>query len=172
MKEQEKTHKSDDSKLKQERDEYKELAMRIKADFDNFRKQLDKEKDYMVDLKLKKFLLELVNILDSYELALTNFDKLVKTIDLKHKDEINNNYKGLTLTYEMLKDFLKNHDVVEITDNKKFDPNIHEALLQETTTQYKDKEIIEVLQKGYMYKDYILRTAKVKIANNSGEQNE
>ena len=155
--------------LESENAELKDLAKRIKADFDNFRKRLESEQNLEIQQKLRKFLLELLNVLDSYELALSNFNQLVKNIET-NKDEINNNYKGLALTYEMLKEFLKNNDVVEITHNKEFDPNLHEVLLQETSDKHKDKEIIDVLQKGYMYKDNVLRTAKVKIANNPGEK--
>jgi len=162
-------------KLEQERDNFKDLAMRMKADFDNFRKRLDAENNYKIEESQKKIFLELLNISDSYEIAIVNFDSIIKRLndcnDAK-KDEINSNYKGLILTFEMLKDFLQNHGIqeVKIDSGSIFDHNLHEILLQENNTKYKNREIIEVFQKGYLFKGRLLRTAKVKVTVNESNE--
>lgn len=159
--------------LEQEKESYKDLAMRMKADFDNFRKRLDEQNKIIHDATEKKFLLELLTVVDAYELSLANFDlfvpQLLKSLSEQHKKELEQNYKGMLLTFDLLKDFLvKNHVTeLEIKEHEIYDPNCHEALLQEQTDKHKDKEILQVLQKGYLHDGKILRLAKVKIAGNN-----
>lgn len=158
--------------LTKERDQFKNLAMHMKADFDNFRKRLDSESKQYADSSIKKMVLDLLNVMDSYELAIKNFDVLVNNFDClndKQKNELNNNFNGIVFTYEMLKTILNDKGVTEIeidleNNETTFNPNYHEALFQEKTNKCKDKVILEVFQKGYLYNGQILRTAKVKIA--------
>lgn len=158
--------------LTKERNQFKDLAMRLKADFDNFRKRLDSESKQMTDTAMKKVFTNILDIVDSYELAIKNFNLMMNDVESevsdKHKVELENNFKGILFTYDLLKKMLEDNGVKELVIdlNKKplFDPKYHEALLTENVTDCDDKVVLEVFQKAYVYKDQVLRHAKVKIA--------
>ncbi|MEM2121531.1 MAG: nucleotide exchange factor GrpE [Candidatus Woesearchaeota archaeon] len=143
-------------KLIEEKDkEIEELInhlKRLQAEFENYKKRVEKDKEQTNSIVLKEFIKELLPVLDSFEIALKN------TADLK-------NFKsGVELIYAQLYNLLKNHGVSEIKAlGEKFNPLYHEVLMTEDSEIEKDT-IIEEFQKGYLLNGFVLRTAKVKIS--------
>lgn len=118
----------------------------LQADFENYRKRSEKENAEFKKYATKQLIINLLPVLDNFELALKSI-----------------NDAGVKMIYAQLFDILEKHGLKQINPEGRFDPKYHEALLQEES----DKEqntILEVLQKGYIVGDAIVRPARVKIA--------
>jgi len=125
----------------------------LQADFDNYRKKFDKEKDDIRRLANEDLIKEFLPIIDEFEIALNEIEN--------GRDKI-----GLGLLYKKLLKTLENHGLKHIDAlGKKFDPNFHEILLKEMSDK-EDGIILEELQKGYLLKSKVIRPSKVKIAEN------
>lgn len=129
-----------------------ETLQRLQAEFENYEKRIDKEKEDFVKYAKHEMIAKILPILDSFELALKNCK-----ID---KDAL----KGFELIFSQLYSTLEAEGLRPIEAfGKKFDPYKHEVLMQEIS----DKEeglVLEELQKGYMLNDKVLRHSKVKVA--------
>jgi len=131
--------------------ELTESLQRLQAEFENFKKRTDKEKQDFCKYAEKELMIELLPVLDNFELALKN---------TKDNSEF---IKGVELIYVQLVSGLEKKGLKIIETQGKFDPHKHEVLLQEESD--KDSgEILEELQKGYRLNETILRTAKVKVS--------
>jgi molecular chaperone GrpE len=136
-----------DAKIK----ELIESLQRLQAEFENFKKRTDKEKQDFCKYAEKELMVELLPALDTFELALENTENQKEFI------------KGVELIYAQLVSGLEKKGLKIIETQGKFDPHKHEVLLQEESD--KDSgEILEELQKGYRLNETILRTAKVKVS--------
>ena len=126
------------------------------ADADNMKKRLQTEADNVRKYRIQSFAQEVLPVLDSLERAL----------DVKVDDQNIKNYvKGFEMIYTQLKSVLEKEGVCEIEAlNKPFDPNFHNALMQEKKEDVESGIVIEVLQKGYMLKDRVLRATLVKVS--------
>lgn len=131
--------------------ELTESLQRLQAEFENFKKRTEKEKSDFCKYAEKDLMLELLPILDNFELALNN---------TKNKDEF---IKGVELIYAQLVSALEKKGLKKIETAGRFDPYKHEALMQEESDQ-EEGTILEELQKGYELNNIILRTAKVKVS--------
>lgn len=139
------------SRLNEKYNELNDRYLRLYADFENSRKFWDKKEEELRKYSGLDIIKNLLPIMDSFELAL--------------KDKNNEQNEGLRKIYENFKKTLFNYGLNEINSlNKKFDPLLHEALMIENTDKFEDGVIIEEFQKGYKFKDIVLRTAKVKVA--------
>lgn len=137
-------------------DKAKNDYARAYADTENMKKRLTKEADQAKKYRFQQAGLELLPILDSMELAL----------HVESEDEALLNYvKGFEMIYKQLVTVLENEGVkpIEALD-KPFDHNTMQALMQEPKEGVESGIVIEVLQKGYMLKDRILRPALVKVS--------
>ena len=129
------------------------------ADFDNYKKHIDKQLELSIEHSNEKLLKEILNIVDEFEISLTH---------IKNQDDL----KGITLIYNNLMKLLNNHDVKRIDClGKQFDVKYCEVLLQEESNE-KEGTVLQELQKGYIYKNKILRFAKVKVAKHINIQEE
>ncbi len=129
---------------------------RAYADTDNMRKRLQKETDMAKKYRFQSAALELLPILDSMNLALANAPE---------NDETKNFVKGFEMIRTQLENAMSNEGVKEIDAlNKPFDHNTMQALMQEKVDGVEPAIVVEVLQKGYMLKDRILRPALVKVS--------
>ncbi len=145
--------------LEQELQENKQRNLYLMADFENYKKHIDKTLQIEREFSNEKLLKELLNIVDDFERALTT---------IKDSDDL----KGITLVYNNLIKFLHSYDVKKIDAiGKQLDVNLHEVLLQEES-QEKEGIVLEELQKGYTYKNKVLRYAKVKVSQNKMENKE
>lgn len=142
--------------LKAELDKAKNDVARAYADTENMKKRLQKDADTTRKYRFQQPALELLPILDNMELALK-----VQTED----ESVLNYVKGFEMIHKQLKGVLEKEGVQEIDAlNKPFDHNTMQALMQEKKEDCESGIVLEVLQKGYMLKDRILRPALVKVS--------
>lgn len=128
------------------------MLQRTQAEFDNYRKRIEKQKEEICVFANEGLIKELLGVLDNFELALS-------------KIEGDNDFvKGVELIYGQLFEVLKSKGLQKIeAKGKKFDPEEHEALLQEES-QGEKGIVLEELQKGYKINNKIIRAAKVKVS--------
>jgi molecular chaperone GrpE len=137
-------------------DEYFERMLRLQADFDNYKKRLEKEKIEFIKFANEEIIVEILKILDDFERA-------VEAGKSKHDFDVL--YKGIEMIHKDLKEFLKQRGVEEIeSKGKPFNPHEHEAMMQEETDAHPEDHVVEELQKGYMLNGRVIRPAKVKVA--------
>ncbi len=134
-------------------DKYK----RTFAEFDNFRKRSEKEKASMYEIGAKDIIEKILPVVD-------NFERGFKAVS---EEEKNTPFaEGMDKIYKQLLTTLNDCGVNEIeAEGKEFDPNLHNAVMHIEDEAFGDNEVIEVLQKGYMYKESVVRHSMVKVAN-------
>jgi len=124
------------------------------ADTENTKKRLTQEAEQTKKYRIQSFALEVLPIIDNLERALET-----------HPNKEDNFYVGIKMIYDQLVNALKNEGVTEIDClNQKFDPNLEQAIAQEKKEGVEPGIVIEVLQKGYLLKDRILRASMVKVS--------
>lgn len=135
-------------------DEYFEHLKRNMAEFDNFKKRMNKEKDSMYYTVTADIISNLLPVIDNFE----------KALNTKCKDK---DYKnGMEMIYNELTDMLAKLGIEEIDSlGKTFDPNLHEAVMHEDDEKKGEKEIVEVFRKGYILNDRVIRHSMVKVVN-------
>ncbi|QSF49735.1 nucleotide exchange factor GrpE [Thermosynechococcus sp. TA-1] len=131
--------------------------MRLAADFENFRKRTQREKEEL-ELQIKcSVIADLLPVVDSFELARTHIQT-----ETEAEEKIHRSYQGV---YKQLVECLKRIGVSAMqARGKPFDPNLHEAVLREATNEHPEGTVIEELKRGYMLGDRVLRHAMVKVA--------
>ena len=139
--------------VKKERDEYLDLARRIAADFDNYRKRMERREEEMRLFASENILRQFLPLVDDLERAYTH---------LPNDSNLENFRKGMEMLLKRFHDFLKSHHVEKFTSiGKEFDPHLHEAVAVEGEG---DKEIVvEELEPGYLFHGKLFRPAKVKV---------
>lgn len=141
-------------KLNEKIKELQDKLTRQMAEFENFRKRTEKEKSSMFSMGEKSTLEKVLPIVDNFERALQT-----ETSDSSFKE-------GMEKIYKMLIKNLSDLGVTPIeAQGKEFDPKFHNAVMHVDDENYGDNEVVEELQKGYMYKDTVLRHSMVKVAN-------
>jgi len=143
------------SDLQRERDDYYDRWVRKTAEFDNYRRRVERERREQADQKVVDLLQDLLQVVDDFDLALT-----------VASDESASGYrKGVELIHSKLHDLLRRNRVRAIEAlGADFDPNIHQAVIQEVSPNHRDGEVIGELRRGYMMGDRLLRPAMVKVA--------
>jgi molecular chaperone GrpE len=142
-------------KLESERDEYRDTLKRVQAEFENYRKRMIKEQTAFVDRATSDLVEQLLPVLDSFELALKN-------LDAASSDEVESVRKGVELVYAELLGVLEKAGLTRIeAEGKPFDPNVHEAVMQEDGDG--EPVVTDVLRTGYTLKGRVLRPAMVKV---------
>ena len=141
--------------LTQERDEYRDRLLRQAAEFDNYRKRVERERRAHADQAVVDLLLELLLIVDDFDRALT-----------VPPDESAAAYqKGVELIHAKLHDLLRKQGVKAIEAlGEDFDPNQHQAVIHEASPEHREGEVIGELRRGYTMGDRLLRPAMVKVA--------
>ena len=144
------------AKLQEELAASKNEYFKAYADAENLKKRLKNEADNVRKYRIQGFATEVLPVLDNLERALQS----------KVEDpNIKNFVKGFEMIYQQLVHILENEGVKEIDAlNKPFDPNYHQALMQEAKEGVESGIVLEVLQKGYMLKDRVLRASLVKVS--------
>ncbi|WP_130616822.1 nucleotide exchange factor GrpE [endosymbiont of Sipalinus gigas] len=128
----------------------------FKAEIENIKKRHSIEIDKIRKLSLEKFMLDLIPIIDNLERT------------LEHKDsKIENIIEGVELTLKLLIKVINNFGLFSIDKiNVPFDHNIHQAVVLEFSDKYKDNYITEILEKGYILNDKLIKPAMVKVSTN------
>jgi molecular chaperone GrpE len=131
-------------------DQFKDMAQRIQAEFDNYRKRNNESVRQSRNDGVNEILLELLPIID-------NFERGLDTLEDKAKS-------GVELIYKQVCGLLKKYDVEEISAiGEEFNPELHHAIAQAEDAENANK-VVEVFQKGYKRKNKVLRPAMVKVA--------
>ena len=128
--------------------------LRLMADFQNFRRRTEKEKNDIYAFANEKIVSELLNVIDNFERALAM------------AEEGDSFAEGIRLIFKQLQGVLEKSGVAEIEAlGQDFDPNFHNAVMMEDSTEYESGKVTEVLQKGYMLNNRVIRPSMVKVAN-------
>jgi molecular chaperone GrpE len=148
---------SDADALRAERDTLQDRLLRTAAEFENYRKRIERERRELSEFASADVLLEVLPIIDNLERALHapggDADAL---------------RKGVELIFKQMQELLRKRGAKLIdTVGADFDPNVHEAVLHEASDQHREGEVIQELQRGYRLGDRLLRPAMVKVATPS-----
>ncbi|AXX93519.1 nucleotide exchange factor GrpE [Malaciobacter molluscorum LMG 25693] len=145
-----------EAKLKEEQDKY----LRVHADFENIKKRLEKEKYQAIDYASEKFAKDLLVPIDTLEMALAAEES---SKDLDAQELLKKLKEGVELTIKNFYTVFEKHEITPIDTDGEFDPNFHDAVMQVDSEDHEDGQIVQQLQKGYKYKDRLLRPAMVSI---------
>jgi molecular chaperone GrpE len=141
--------------LQRERDDYKDRWVRKTAEFDNYRRRIERERREQADQAVVDLLQELLLVVDDFDRAL----------EVDSGEDIAAYRKGVELIQGKLHDLLRKQGLKPIdalgTD---FDPNLHQAVMHEVSPEHREGEVIGELRKGYVLNDRLLRPAMVKVA--------
>ena len=130
---------------------------RLMAEFENARKRMDKEKGQMFDIGAKSVLEKLLPVVDNFERGLSALSE----------EEKNDPFaQGVEKIYQQLMTVLTDVGVTAMdATGKEFNPDLHNAVMHVEDEELPENVVVEELQKGYMYKDSVLRYSMVKVAN-------
>ena len=124
--------------------------VRLQADFQNYKKRVEKEKDDLVSIGVVSIANEILPVIDNFERA------------LEHEGDSASFKDGMELIYEGLKNALKAKGIVELKAlGEDFNPDFHQAVSMGHNDEYKENQVIEVLLKGYEYNGKVIRHAMV-----------
>ena len=138
--------------------ELEDSLLRSKAEFINYRKRLEEEQSRLLKYCNEDLIKDVLPILD-------NFERAIKMDDTNLDDEVSKFLSGFKMIYCNLVNILKSYGVIEIDgNNKPFDPTYHEAIMTEKRDGVQPGMVLEVLQKGYILKDKVIRPAMVKVS--------
>ena len=142
-----------------QKQEMDQELLRVRADAENYRKRMAREKEQHCKFAAQEILEDLMPILDNLELAVGHGRKVEACSDL---------VQGVDMTIQLFLDTLKKHGLepIECSEGEEFDPNWHEALAEEERNDLESGRVCQIVQKGYRYKDRVLRPAKVMVSKN------
>jgi molecular chaperone GrpE len=142
-----------------ERDEYRDLLLRKQAEFENYRKRVVREKEEARLAGQAEVVSELLMVLDACEKGLEALEAVPDNPDFQaYKD-------GYHLLHRQILALLQRFGVTEVPGpGNLFDPNVHEAVQREASTEHEEGEILDEYRRGYRMKDRLLRAAQVKVA--------
>ncbi len=147
---------SEVEKLKAEREALLDRLARLQAEFDNARKRAVREQQEFREFAAAEVIKNLLPILDSFERA------------LRAGGDATDFRNGIELIYRQFQDALQKIGVQPIVAmGQPFDPRVHEAIEMVDSTEVPDQDVMDELQRGYKYKDRLLRPAMVRVARNS-----
>jgi molecular chaperone GrpE len=146
----------DIEKVTHERDDYLKHLQRLQADFDNYRKRIQKEKAQLRDFMVQDILTSLLDVIDNMDRAL-------------HPDndtqDVDSYRQGVEMVFQQFINILKDQGLTRVvTDGKVFDPRFHEAIGQIETDEHEPGTIISEFLPGYAINERIIRAPKVQIA--------
>jgi len=143
------------SELRRERDDFKDRWLRKSAEFDNYRKRIERERREQADMAVADLIEAILVVVDDFDRALT----------VEAGPEAEAYRTGVELIHAKLLDVLKKRGIRAIDAlGADFDPNVHQAVMHESSPEHRDGEVIGELRKGYMLGDRLLRPAMVKVA--------
>ncbi|HCY7441878.1 TPA: nucleotide exchange factor GrpE [Staphylococcus aureus] len=143
------------NELQQLADENEEKYLRLYAEFENYKRRIQKENEINKTYQAQRVLTDILPAIDNIERALQieGDDETFKSLQ-----------KGVQMVHESLINALKDNGLEVIkTEGEAFDPNIHQAVVQDDNPDFESDEITQELQKGYKLKDRVLRPSMVKV---------
>ena len=142
---------------------WKDVAARSQADLDNFRKRMEREKSEAIQYANRSLLEQLLPIIDNFEMGLkaANASEGDSSVILT----------GMSMVFKQINDFLGEQGVEVIeSDGQVFDPNVHEALKQESSEEVPEGQVVYTMRRGFRMKDRVLRAANVVVSSGPAEQ--
>src|SRR6266581_4849070 len=131
--------------LQADLDRFRDLAMRSRADFENYKKRAAREKEEAIKYANSSLLERLVTIIDNFELGLSA---------ARAEGEQSPIYSGMTLVLKQLNDFLADNGLQPIeAEGQEFDPNLHEAIAHEPSNKVPEGKVMRQTRRGYRFKD-------------------
>lgn len=135
-------------------EELQNQFLRLQADFANYKRRMEKDRETLSTMALEKFVNQLLPIMDNFERALSSFQQSDEKL-----------YEGIQMIYSQVVDTFEKNGITQIKPvNEAFDPNYHYAILMDDSGEKESGTVTEVLQLGYLLKDKVLRPATVKVA--------
>ncbi len=149
----------DPETVRRERDDYRDRLLRATAEFDNYRKRVERDRAQLADFATAEILKDVLPVIDDLERALG------VTAASDNAASVAGYRAGVELIHRQVLDLLRRRKVTPIEAlGVDFDPNVHQAVSQEPSSTHRDGEVIEELRRGYMLGDRLLRPAMVKVA--------
>lgn len=143
-----------DLDLAKEVEELTVKLVRLQADFVNYKKRSEKEKERSIAYGVESFVCELLPIMDNFQRSLDS-----------EVDKESTSFKGVEMILNQLKSLLTNKGIEELEDiGTDFDPNLHNAISMEDSDEFEPGKVISVYQKGYKIKDKIIRPSMVIVS--------
>lgn len=141
--------------LKQKANEEEEKYLRLYAEFENYKRRMKQEASIIKDYQAQRVLADVLPALDNMDRALKQEGESEDFLTFK---------KGVDMVYNDLLKSLKDNGLEEIESyNQPFDPNVHQAVMQDNNPDFESGVVTEELQRGYKLKDRVLRPAMVKV---------
>ena len=157
-KEEKNKYKEEIAKLKEQNKKLEQDVLVAKADLVNYRKRKDEEVVRMLKFCNEDLIKQLLSVLD-------NFERAIKLDDNNLDDEVSKFLEGFKMIYCNMQNIMGGFEVKPIDGaNKPFDPVYHNAIMMEKVEGVESGMVVEVLQKGYIYKDKVIRPAMVKVS--------
>ena len=144
------------SKAKEEMENLNNQYVRLAADFDNYRKRQAQERESLLKYGAEETLKKLIEVIDNFERAKQSIENM---------EDVNQLKETFGILHKQFMDSLSKMGLESIeTEGQKFDPALHEAVMQTNTEDYPEDTIIKELQKGYKLADKVIRAALVDVA--------
>nr|WP_234032984.1 nucleotide exchange factor GrpE [Paenibacillus faecalis] len=143
-------------KLQNEMSEQQQRTLRVQADFDNFRRRTQKEKEDLAKYASSKLITELLPVFDNFERAIAASED---------NQDFESFSKGVSMIFRQLETVLNAEGLTAMNSvGQPFNPEFHQAIMQVESDEYEEGIVVEEVQKGYMLKDRVLRPAMVKVS--------
>ena len=143
-------------KVKQDYDNLNNQYLRLAADFDNYRKRQAQEREALLNYGAQECMKKIIEVVDNFDRAMQSVEKI---------DSVEKMKESFVVLNKQLMDSLTKLGLEQIKSvGEKFDPNIHEAVMQTQTDEYEEDTIVAELQKGYKLGEKVLRPAMVNVA--------
>ena len=151
--------KKNDDELNKQKEAYEKLNnqyLRLAADFDNYRKRQESEREALIKYGMEQALKKMIGVADNF----TRAEKAMEKIEDCDKAK-----ESFSVLHKQFKDSLDKLGLEEIkAEGETFDPNIHEAVMQVPTDEHPEDTVIQEMQKGYKYGEKVLRPAMVSVS--------
>ena len=146
---------AEEAKPEAEKEDGDAKYLRLAADFQNFKRRVEKEKADIYAYANEKIALDIIDVMDNFERALQHSD------DCADKQFA----EGVNMIYKQLKGVLDKNNIVEIkAEGEDFDPNFHNAVTAEENPDFESGKVIQALQKGYTLNEKVIRPSMVRVA--------
>jgi len=139
--------------------EAEDKFLRTHAEFENIKKRLEREKYSAIDYASEKFAKDLLAPIDALQMAI-----LSASADIPAEDLVDKLKEGIELTVKAFNKAFEKHDITEV-EYDEFNPDYHNAVMKVDSEDVESGQIVQVMQKGYKFKDRLLREAMVSVAN-------
>ncbi len=147
---------AESDKLKQDLENLNNQYLRLAADFENYRKRQAQEREALLKYGAEECMKKVIEVVDNFDRAVTMVEKI---------DDVEKMKESFFILNKQLTESLTKLGLEQIKSvGEKFDPNLHEAVMQTQTEEYPEDTVIQELQKGYKLGDKVLRPAMVAVA--------